>query len=96
MRKAIFMIVILVMTLSYAGFYFVPEASVHKVPLKNVYDLSMASIGGCPQIEKVGIALGDSMQTTVYILYCILGRHSSVSLPRLSTRVLSHSLQVHS
>lgn len=53
MRKAIFMIIILVMTLSYAGFYFVPVGVVHRVPLKSVYNFSMDSIDGCLHLDQV-------------------------------------------
>lgn len=50
-RKVIFMSILLVMTLCYAGFYFVPLGRVHSVPLHDVYTIEMGRVDSCRQLE---------------------------------------------
>lgn len=46
-RKVIFMSILLVMTLCYAGFYFVPLGRVHRVPLQELYEFEMGRVASC-------------------------------------------------
>lgn len=50
-RKVIFMSILLVMTLCYAGFYFVPLGRVHRVPLQELYEFEMGRVASCRSLD---------------------------------------------
>lgn len=70
-RKAIFMMIILTMTLSYACFFFVPIGIVHKVPIRAVYNFSMDSIDGCLHVDQVSNKKILYLQS-MFATYCSL------------------------
>lgn len=52
-RKVIFMAILTVMTLSYAGFYFVPLGTVHRVPVHELYEFQMGRVASCRPMAQV-------------------------------------------